>query len=219
MSTKKIKKFTWKKVGQILYGLVFSILVLIAGIVIVSSFKLPGNYKFFVIQSGSMEPVLKRMGIILVKPQTDYQKGDIITAMEPANLKVSLTHRIFEVVNENGKIFYITKGDANKDADTEKRPQENVVGRVLFTIPYIGYPVSFAKTKEGLIILIVIPATLIVYSELITVKNEVKKLIQKRKERKLTFTEKVELKLDQEEIKAQNWLKKLFKKIFKRKKK
>lgn len=214
---KKIR-FNIKKIRSFLYGLIFTVLIIIAGVVAISAINLPGNYKLFVVQSGSMEPVLKRMGIILVKPQNDYQKSDIITVVEPANPKVSLTHRIFDIVDENGQTSYITKGDANEDPDTEKRPKENVVGKVVFNIPYIGYPVSFAKTKEGLIILIVIPITLIVYSELITVKNEVKKLIAKKKKGKLNFVEKVELKLDQEEIKAEKWIKKLFKKIFKKKK-
>lgn len=214
-----MKKITFnaKKIGSFFYGLIFCVLILVASIVIISTFKLPGNYKLFVVQSGSMEPSLKKMGIILVKPQNDYQKGDIVTVMEPANPKVSLTHRISGVVNEKEKISYITKGDANKDADTEKRPKENVVGKVLFTIPYIGYPVSFAKTKEGLIILIVIPATLLIYSEILTIKKETIRLLQERKTRKLTAMEKVEEKIGEEIIEVEKDVEKIVKKIKKKK--
>jgi len=39
--------------------------------------------------------------------------------------------------------------------------------------------VTFAKSKEGFLLLIVIPATLIIYSEILNIKNEIKKLRRK----------------------------------------
>lgn len=217
MSQEKSRKLIWKKIGRILYGLIFFVLILIAGIVTISTFKIPGNYKLFNVQSGSMEPAIKKGALVIVKPIQNYQKGDVITVSEPANPKVSLTHRIFEVKEKDGKTFYVTKGDANNTPDTEDRPKENVIGKVLFSIPYIGYPIGFAKTRDGLIILIIIPITLIIYSELISIKNEVKKLIEKRKQKKLSLIEKVELEIGEEEIKTEKGIKKLFKKIFRKK--
>jgi len=173
-----------QKISKILYGFIFIVLVSIAGLITVSSFKIPGNYKLYSVQSGSMEPAIKKGAIVVVKPESNYQKGDVITVVEPANRKVSLTHRIFEVNDKDGKISYITKGDANKTPDTEKRPKENVVGKVIFSLPFIGYPIGFAKTRDGLIVLIIIPATLVVYSELQNLKNEAKRLLQVRKEKK-----------------------------------
>ena len=170
-----------RKIVKILYGLVFAVLIIVAGLVAISIIKIPGNYKPLVVQSGSMEPKILKGAIVVVKPQQDYQKGDVITVVEPANPKVSLTHRIVTVEEIDGRTFYTTKGDANEDADTEKRPKDNVFGKVLFSVPFLGYPVSFAKTRNGLIILVLIPATLIIYSELISIKNEIQKLIKGRK--------------------------------------
>jgi hypothetical protein len=86
------------------------------------------------------------------------------------------------------------------------------LGKVVFSIPLLGYAAGFARTRDGLIVLVIIPATLIVYSELMSIKNETVKLLRERKKRKLTPKEKVELELGKEEIKAEKWYHKLFKK-------
>ena len=57
-----------------------------------------------------------------------------------------------------------------------------VLGRVFWDIPYVGYPIAYAKTQTGFIVLIVIPATLLVYSELQNIKREVQKKIAMKKE-------------------------------------
>lgn len=181
----KIKKVDFgkliRRIGKVLYGVIFAGLIIVAGLVAISALKIPGNYKLLVVQSGSMEPSIKQGAVVVVKPVSEYKKGDVITVSEPANPKISLTHRIFEVKEKDGKTFYVTKGDANDTPDTEERPKENVLGKVIFSVPFVGYPIAFAKTKEGLIFLIIIPATLIIYSELISIKNEAKRLLKGRK--------------------------------------
>jgi signal peptidase len=196
----KIDRRFWGKLKNFLYNLFLVVVLLLAGLVAASTLNIPGNSKIFVVQSGSMEPKIKRMGIVVVKPVGEYKKGDVITVAEPANPKVTLTHRVVDIQTEKGKTLFVTKGDANEDADTEKRPLENVLGKVLFTIPYLGYPVTFAKTQTGFIVLIIIPAVLIVYSELMTIKSEALRLIAERKRRKLTMKEKIEGKIGEEII-------------------
>jgi signal peptidase I len=216
MKKRKRKKINYRKLirktGKILYGLVFAVLIIIAGLVAISVFKIPGNYKLLTVQSGSMEPSIKKGAVVVVKPAVDYQKGDVITVVEPANPKVSLTHRIFEIKEKDGKTFYVTKGDANDTPDMEERPKENVVGKVLFSVPYVGYPVSFAKTQFGLIVLIIIPVIIIIYSELINIKNEAQRLLKERKKR-LTVKEKIEIEIGEEEIKIEKGLKKFWRRF------
>ena len=208
-----------RKTGKVLYGLIFATLVLVAGVVAISAFKIPGSYKLLTVQSGSMEPSIKLGSVVVVQPAGDYKKGNVITVSEPENPKTSLTHRIFEVKEKDGKTFYVTKGDANNAPDTEERPKENVIGRVLFSIPYIGFPIAFAKTRDGLVVLIIIPATIIVYNELMNIKNEAKKLLEERKRRKLTLKEKVEVEIGEEEIKVERGIKKLWRKLIEKIKK
>ena len=201
-----------RKTGKVLYGLIFAALILVAGVVAISAFKIPGSYKLLTVQSGSMEPSIKLGSVVVVQPAVDYKTGDVITVSEPSNPKTSLTHRIFEVKEKDGKTFYVTKGDANNAPDTEERPKENVIGKVLLSIPYVGYPAGFAKTRDGLVILVIIPATIIVYSELMNIKKEAQRLLKERK-KKLTLKEKVEVEIGEEEIKVEKGIKKLWQKL------
>lgn len=177
----KKKKEKIKFFGQVGYWLVLLTLFLIAGLTAVSALNIPGNYKLLTIQSGSMEPAIKQGSIVIVKPAKEYQQGEMITFIDIDNPKYSLTHRIFEVRNDNGRITYVTKGDANETPDFGEVLPPQIFGKVFLTIPFVGYPISFAKTLPGLLILVIIPAAIIVYSELQNIRNEFKKIILKRK--------------------------------------
>lgn len=207
-----------KLIGSILYWLVFCVLILIAALVGVSAMNMPGGIKFYTVQSGSMEPSIHIGSVVISKPSDNYQKGDIITFKAEKdsainNPKYTTTHRIYEIETKDGKEQYITKGDANNSPDMVPTGKDLVLGKTFFSIPLLGYPVSFAKTREGLIILVIIPATIIIYSELLSIKNETKKLLEQRKKRKLTLKEKVEVEIGEEEIEAEKWYKKLLKKL------
>lgn len=158
-------------------GLVLAFLVLVAVVTAISALNLPGGLKLYVVQTGSMAPTIPTGSIVLVKPQSSYKPGEVITFGSPQK---SFTHRIVEVL-ETG---YITKGDANPSADSNPVEKGKVLGRVIFSAPLLGYPVAFAKTVLGLILLIVVPATILIYSEALILKKEVRKVIKKRKKLK-----------------------------------
>ena len=204
------------KIGKIIYNLIFFGLVIIAGLVAISTLKIPGNYKLFTVLSGSMEPSIKVGSIVIVKPEAKYFKGDVITVTDSANSKSPVTHRIFSVEQATGGAVYQTKGDANNAPDNEKRNIKNVLGKVLLSVPYIGYPVSYAKTRDGLIFLVIIPITIIIYSELLSIKSEAAGLLKERKTRKLSTIEKVEVEIGEEEIKVEKWYRRLLNKVFKK---
>ncbi|PJA21357.1 signal peptidase I [Candidatus Beckwithbacteria bacterium CG_4_10_14_0_2_um_filter_47_25] len=161
-----------KLVGNLIYWLILAGLGLVAVFVAVSALNLPGGWKLFTVQSGSMQPAISVGSLVLVKPAGEYAVDEVITFKTgPA----PTTHRINRI--EAGVI--ITKGDANDTPDSEPVRPENIIGKVVLSLPYAGYPVTFAKSKEGFLLLIVIPATLIIYSEILNIKNEIKKLRRK----------------------------------------
>lgn len=169
--------------GKIIYALAVVSLVVIALGVTMSALDVPGGVKLFTVQSGSMEPVVKTGSVVIVKPQNEYYQGDIITFKDVEKPKVTITHRINSVVEgDSGERLFETKGDANEGADLDKTSKENVLGKVVFNVPYLGYPVAFAKTQTGFIVLIIIPATLLVYGELMNIKKEVSEIIRRKKE-------------------------------------
>jgi len=216
--TKNKKKLWIKRLWNFFYGLILIVLAVIAVAVALSALDIPGGYKLYTVQSGSMAPAIPTGSLVISKPDGDYKVGDVITFKAEKerfvkNPKLTTTHRIYEVKEKDQEISFVTKGDANESPDVESVDKSLVLGRSIFSIPLLGYPVSFAKTKEGLIILVVIPATIIIWSELISIKNEARKLIAERRKRKLTAKEKLEVKIGKEEIATEKGIKKFFKNI------
>ena len=68
------------------------------------------GYTYFEIVSGSMSPTIEKGDMILVKLDTEYKVGDIISFKDNDSI---ITHRIIEINDNN----YVTKGDANNSPD------------------------------------------------------------------------------------------------------
>lgn len=51
-----------------------------------------------------------------------------------------IIHRIVEIINEDDKKYFITKGDNNNTIDNWKVTEEEIIGVIRFSIPFIGYP-------------------------------------------------------------------------------
>jgi len=175
-----------KKLFNAIYWLVLAVVLLFAGSLFFSRGNAPTSYRVYSVNSGSMEPKIPLGSLVFIKSQKEYQEGDVITFKSEANANVTVTHRIAKVEKDEdiGKFGYQTKGDANEDADPELVNPLRVIGRVIFSIPLLGYGVTFAKTQIGFGLLIVIPATLIIYSEIGNIKKEIKKMMKNKKEEK-----------------------------------
>ena len=125
------------------------------------------GYKAYVVLSGSMSPAFNTGSLIFVKPAepSSIAVGDIITFGSAGDASRLTTHRVVGTNWDNG-LSFITRGDANNVNDPNPVPSESVVGRVTGYIPYIGYLLGYAQTRQGLIILIFIPGALILLFEL-----------------------------------------------------
>jgi signal peptidase I len=198
-------------VKKSIYLVVVLLLIVIAGTSAIAAFDVPGGIKMYTVLSGSMEPSIKTGSVVVTRPELSYREGDVITFMSSGNPnpKNSVTHRISAVAQEEGREVFVTKGDANNTPDGGFVTSSQVLGKVNISIPYLGYAVNFAQTQMGLIFLIIIPATLIVYSELLNIKNEAKRLIVERRNRKLNFREKIQVLVGEEEIALEQNIKKI----------
>lgn len=215
---KLIKKLNIRLMGKIIYWLVFSVIFVTALIVICSSFNIPPGTKVFTVMSGSMSPAIRTGSIVITQTRKEYQKGDVITFKSEAERKIenpqhTNTHRIIKVQKTKDGLKYETKGDANQTSDSNLVANDLILGKVVFNIPLLGFTVSFAKTREGVIILIVIPATIIVYTEIINIKNEILKLMKKKNKKGFTAREKIEEKIGEEAVALEDEIKKDIKKI------
>lgn len=170
---------------KIVYYIFIVLLAAVAILLIVSAFPIAGNYKLMIVQSGSMEPAIKMGSVVIVKPADDYKIGDVITFGSFGKRKIPITHRINDLKVIEGKIFYITKGDANEDTDTKEVKKADVLGKVLLSVPYIGYAVDFARKPIGFILIIIVPAAIIIFDEIKNIYQEVKNNIYTKVEKNI----------------------------------
>lgn len=167
MTFRTFKKWLSGAVTTLLF-----ILLIVMAFVVISSRVSGGEpsifgYQFKTVLSGSMEPTFQTGSIIAVRPvesASKLKKGDVITYKRDKTTTV--THRIHEVNGTNNQPTYITKGDNNDNRDTKPVLPENVEAVYTgFTVPFVGYFIHFAQSKEGTALLVVLPGILLlIYS-------------------------------------------------------
>jgi len=163
------------KILKAIYYILVGFIALIAVLLIFSTLPITGNFKALTVISGSMEPKISVGSVVVVKPDKDYKIGDIITFGPYSKTKTPTTHRIYDIKVVDGQLVYITKGDANNAPDAKEIQNKDIIGRVLFSVPFAGYAVDFARKPIGFALIIIVPAFLIIADELKKIYNEVKK--------------------------------------------
>jgi signal peptidase len=100
-----------------------------------------GGLELLAVMSGSMEPTIHVGGIVGVMPvqALSLQVGDVITFANQSNPDVLVTHRIVDIDMQGGQELLTTRGDANDAVDAVSVPAGRAVGRVVFTLPGLGY--------------------------------------------------------------------------------
>lgn len=123
--------------------------------------KLPDflGYKPLICASNSMSNIFELGDLTITKQvaESELNKGDIITFWD-AKHKIIITHRIEDIaITEDGKKEYITKGDMNNDIDKEKVKYEQIEGKCICYVKYIGNLILALQKPTGLIIAFLIP--------------------------------------------------------------
>ena len=91
--------------------------------------------KYAKINSNSMAPVITDKSVVFEKVPSsadEIQIGDIISFYEPSVDSIVL-HLVVEIVEQNGTVYYSTKGVANEEVDEWLVPFENVKGIMVGT--------------------------------------------------------------------------------------
>lgn len=178
-----MKNNIWAKIWRWLANIILVFLMLVGILIVVTFLPIKNNYKIYAVKSGSMSPTIKVGSLIVVQPTNEYKAGDIISFHSEMlkNDADVITHRISSVEAKNNLTLYTTKGDANEASDTKQIIKDQIIGKYRFKIPLIGYLLSFIKTATGLILIIIIPGTIIIYEEFNKIKKETKEIIKKRK--------------------------------------
>ncbi|RLF86648.1 signal peptidase I [Thermococci archaeon] len=98
------------------------------------------GFKSVVVLTDSMEPMISPFSLVIVSPESDIKIGDVILyEVELSKKKYKVLHRVIDIKEKKGQIVYITKGDNRRYADAWYVNRENIIGKLLFSLPYLGY--------------------------------------------------------------------------------
>ena len=91
------------------------------------------------IATGSMEKELFVGDVAIIKKcnANELNVGDIIEYQMEG---YTVIHRIAEKRQKNSEFYFVTKGDNNKSPDAEEVTEDQLIGKVIFKIRYLGYP-------------------------------------------------------------------------------
>ena len=106
------------------------------------------GFRPYAIMTGSMEPRISPGDMVYIKAVDidDLELTDIVTFHQDNEI---VTHRVIGI--DKARYMISTKGDANKYNDDRKISITQVIGRVEFVFPFIGYGLMYLQSDSGII--------------------------------------------------------------------
>ncbi len=124
-------------------------LILIIGITFVLLYVI--GIEPFVVETGSMRPAISVGSLSFINTHYNY---DSIKVQDVVAFKVStgnqVVHRAINITEEGIE----TKGDANDNSDGISTNRKNYMGKLVFSIPKVGFAIKLIQTPKGKIILV-----------------------------------------------------------------
>ena len=110
------------------------------------------GYQIYSVVSGSMEPAIPTGSLVYIGKTElkDVSEGEVIAFYGARDTASIITHRVVENRVLTGEL--ITKGDANQTEDMTPVPYENVIGKVIRSIPAAGAVAELFTSREGKIL-------------------------------------------------------------------
>lgn len=126
------------------------------------------GHKAYIITTSSMKPDLNEGDVIIVRQvqESEIKQGDVITFNQMGE---AITHRIINI-EESEEKKYVTKGDNNNLEDVERISYNNIEGKHVLTIPYIGKIIKLLENR--IIFLVIILMILILEFYKISIKEK-----------------------------------------------
>ena len=159
--------------------LIVSILVVVLSLTTKSS-GVPNlfGYAPLTVESYSMENTINKDDLIICEVTNDigyeYEEGDIVTfPIEVNNVRTYNTHRIVEVIEDDGITYYRTQGDnkeTNPVPDEEFQTSSSIVAKYTGKkISGVGKVFGFIRTQFGFFVCVLLPMILFFIYEAIRV--------------------------------------------------
>ena len=158
-------------IGTVLCVILVPILVINLTLIVqsyVNTDEVPsiGGRSPLIVLTDSMLPEISSGDLIICQKidPAEVKLNDVISFFDPAgNGSSVVTHRVIEIVQEDGVTKWRTRGDNNNTEDKVLVPFENLVGIYTGTrIAGAGNVAMFLQTTPGLLICVVCPIVLLV---------------------------------------------------------
>ena len=178
MAKRSVSKGVIKDIVIVVVG----VLVIWLGLTLVFGTQNP----FYVVASGSMTPELQVYDVLIVQghePFEDIEIGDIIVFDRPSDHNRVIVHRVVSIIDDD-PITLRTKGDSNPASIPGTDfpiTEEEYIGKVVYTLPQVGYVTQLLKPPINYVIIVVVIGIMIV-----------KQLTKKKKEKDLTISDPVD---------------------------
>lgn len=145
-----------KKLGNLALNIILILLILLC--VLLYAPRALG-YKSYTVLSGSMLPKYKIGSVVFSKDiiisQDTLKEGDVIVFNKGSK---KITHRVYSI-DWNTKLI-TTKGDNNNSIDSQPVLFDEVEGKVMYNIPYVGY-ISIVMRDKSIFAVIMILVSLV----------------------------------------------------------
>ncbi len=147
-----------------------TLLLVIVAICIAGFLSIRGVMPFMAVFGTSMEPELQAGDLILIEEisHSDVEVGDIVVFTVPQavreyyNYPQVVAHRVIEVRQSEFGITFRTKGDNTGEDPFTVRPQD-LKGQASKQIPYLGFPLLFFQSQQGVIFIVIALLLLALY--------------------------------------------------------
>lgn len=173
-------KSIFKRIISIVSTLIFLLIIalMVSVVYTTSKQKVPQFFSYSILRviSPSMTPEIPVGSYILIKKvdPKELKEGDIISfySTDPLIYMKPNTHRIVEIKNENGKLSFITKGDANAVNDAAVASDSNLIGVYKGRLKWMDQIGKIFTNPVSFLFIVLIPALIIFMME---IRNVVKK--------------------------------------------
>ncbi|GEM_PF-839788 len=156
-------------------------IILGLGYVVFNYVPFIAKYDYFVIATGSMEPVIMTHDVVIIDTSVDPDNlsvGDIIAFYTDINgdgTDEIVVHYIYSISEDEGVRTFLTHPEVSEHQDPWTLYDEDIVGIHVLTIPKIGGFLLFAQSFFGRIVLISDILILFLLLELVSDSNKTKK--------------------------------------------
>ncbi|HEY4778895.1 MAG TPA: signal peptidase I [Solirubrobacterales bacterium] len=153
---------------QIARGLGWSALAVAVLLVAAIALPLAFGDRPYTVLTGSMEPTIAAGDVVIderISP-TAAQVGDIVTFRDPEDQSRLITHRVRRIRRQGSHLWFLTRGDANNTFEHWRIAAGGELGRVVYTVPWVGHLAVVTRTPLGLVLLLGVPLLLLGLDEL-----------------------------------------------------